>query len=369
MTSLPDDTPSNTAYDSYLKQRYFGSLDGLRFLCIGAVLWHHSMVFGAWESGPMLLSRGWMGVDFFFVLSGFLITTLLLREASKEGRFSLKGFYWRRILRIVPVYLFVVGAVSAYYIGVKGETQYLELVPYYLLFLSNYMTTHIPTLSITWSLSVEEQYYLIWPLLLGLLLRARHLLAPVLIVLIIIIVAPSIFIHNLGIGELQPASVGVLKFNYPVFPYAAILIGSLLAVLLQSPRGFGVLYAMFGARWAALLAFLVLLILLDVFPSNLRGWPELTIHLTMAACLASIVLREDNGLAKVFQLRPLARVGEISYGIYLYHLIALHIANLVAKSGALAVEGIPAMLLYMGLSVVLAEISYRTLEAYFRRFK
>lgn len=87
---------------------------------------------------PLLLTRGFLGVDFFFVLSGFLITTLLLRETAQRGRFSLRDFYRRRIVRIVPVYFFVVTIASVYSVLIKGETQYAGLVPYYYLFLSNF---------------------------------------------------------------------------------------------------------------------------------------------------------------------------------------------------------------------------------------
>ena len=140
--------PNST--NGYRQTRYFPNLDGLRFICISMVLWHHAQPF---ERGTIqLFDRGFLGVDFFFVLSGFLITTLLLRESDQRGQFSIGNFYLRRILRIVPVYFFVVSAVIAYYGLVKGE-QIGHLAPFYYLFLSNFLPEHIPTLSITWSLN------------------------------------------------------------------------------------------------------------------------------------------------------------------------------------------------------------------------
>ena len=91
------------SFASYRETRFFASLDGLRCFCILLVLWHHSPAFVALDRPDGILGRGFTGVDFFFVLSGFLITTLLLREEDRDGRFSLRGFYRRRILRIVPV--------------------------------------------------------------------------------------------------------------------------------------------------------------------------------------------------------------------------------------------------------------------------
>lgn len=116
-TTNPEADPVDVCrYAAFLDRRRFGSLDGLRFFCILAVLWHHSPVLGAMQAPPEFLTRGFLGVDFFFVLSGFLITTLLLREQASTGRFSLSGFYRRRFLRIVPAYLVLVTAVSAWFV-------------------------------------------------------------------------------------------------------------------------------------------------------------------------------------------------------------------------------------------------------------
>ncbi len=99
----PDrETTDPPGFDDYRAARRFSNLDGLRFICIALVLWHHANPFP--DSPLNLFGRGFLGVDFFFVLSGFLITTLLLREADAHGRFSLRDFYLRRIIRIIPVY-------------------------------------------------------------------------------------------------------------------------------------------------------------------------------------------------------------------------------------------------------------------------
>ena len=342
---------------AYRATTRFASLDGLRCLCIALVLWHHAPVRHALEAPPLWAGRGFLGVDFFFVLSGFLITTLLLRERRAQGRVSLRGFYWRRALRILPVYLLVVTAVCAYYVGIKGETRLLELVPFYYLFAANVLTEHVPTLEITWSLAVEEQYYLLWPLLL-VWLPPRTLL-PVLAALVALNVAAVT-------GALRPlgvAPVDLPPLRLEMFPatYAPILLGSALAVILDDARGFRLAAALLGHRAAPVAALAVLAALVAVLPRDLVGWPNLALHLAMTAVLASIVLREDHVLRPVLAARPLARLGEVSYGLYLYHLIALHVAGLaLVRAGVADPWAVTAV--YAVLSVAMAEASFRLYE-------
>lgn len=349
------------AFRAYRATSRFSCLDGLRFFCILAVLWHHAPVHTAMADPAPILGRGFLGVDFFFVLSGFLITTLLLREEARAGQFSLRGFYWRRLLRIVPVYFFVVTLVSFYYVLIQGETQYAELVPFYYLFLSNFLVTDIPLLAPTWSLAVEEQYYLLWPLLL--LVLPRRWILPVLGVLIAVNVAGILGVFApFGI---VPVEAGVLRIALPNATYAPILMGSAVALVLHDRRGFAAAWAALGGRLAPPLTFAVLLALVALAPPDLRGWPNLAIHLAMSASLGTLVIRDRNLLTPLLSLRWVARIGEISYGLYLYHLIALAV---VMK----ALPGLPPMAVlgvYSALAIVMAEISFRTLEKVFQRLR
>jgi peptidoglycan/LPS O-acetylase OafA/YrhL len=329
-----------------------------------AVLWHHGPFLSSLEAPAMILRRGFTGVDFFFVLSGFLITTLLLREQRSNGRFSLKRFYWRRLLRIVPVYLLVVTAVVAYYVIAQGKTEYLRLIPFYYLFLSNFLVSDVPLLGHTWSLAVEEQYYLLWPLLLALL--SRRWILPVLIALIALnIAAVTGALRPFGI---VPVTAGPLVFKMFAATYAPILIGSAVALAMDTSRGFALVARVLGHPAAPVAAFAALLVLWQLLPGKLVGWPNLVMHLTMAACLVSIVLREDNVLRPILAFRPVARVGEISYGIYLYHLIGLHIAN-VALDRAGVDSTLAVLFFYTLISILISEVSFRTFERFFLRMK
>ncbi len=358
------DTPVSLLYTSYLQTRYFSCLNGLRFLSISAVLWHHSKIYGSIPEPIQLLKRGYLGVDFFFVLSGFLITTLLLREADKKGQFSLAKFYLRRFLRIVPVYFFVVSSVSAYFILIKGENQYIEIIPFYYTFLSNFLISGIPILDITWSLSVEEQYYLIWPALLYFF--AKKSFYPVLIVLFCINLAMVFGVFEwVGLHSVETKD---LRFNFATSTYNAILLGSFAAIMLHSGRGFSKLYKVLGSKWACIFAFCLLFLLLQLLPPYLTGLSILLVHIMMVVCLITIVIREDNYLLSVLSCKPIAHIGEISYGIYLYHLIAMHIA-VVTVGRWYADSSFIVMAVYIIASICLAEVSYRTLEAYFRKLK
>jgi len=348
---------SQPSYDAYRQTKHFGSLNGLRFICIFAVLWHHAPVWTAISDAPQILKSGFLGVDFFFVLSGFLITTLLLREEERDGTFSLKGFYWRRSLRILPVYFLIVTALAIYFIGIKGQTELLELLPFYYLFLSNFLATDIPMLAPTWSLSVEEQYYLVWPLLL--LVTPRRYILHVLIGLIALnLVAVSGVLRVIGI---VPIEIGPLVIKMFTATYAPILIGSGLAIVLHNRSGFDRLRQIVGYKAAAPITFALVLIVIHFRPADVTGWPNLLIHTAMALCLASLVIREDHAMTRVLNFRPIVRVGEISYGVYLYHLIGLHIARVgLAKIG---LEGDwTVFLVYTVISLLISEVSFRYYE-------
>ncbi len=358
--SEPTGKTIENAHADYLGTRHFANLDGLRFICISLVLWHHANPLS--QDAHLIFTRGFLGVDFFFVLSGFLITTLLLREAQRYGRFSLRDFYLRRIVRIVPVYFFVVTLVGTYFIIVKGQSDYLRLWPYYYVFLSNFLTEHIPLLDITWSLSVEEQYYMIWPLIM--LLLPIRLVIP----LCFFLVGINVSIAS-GAYYSDPFSLGPLLFQLPNATYAPIILGSLSAILLHRPSGFKLLYPITNGYFAALAGLFFLFLLMAFLPENVLGWPNLLIHLAMTFTLIALVVREKSVLYSVLTFSPIARFGVVSYGIYLYHLLAL---DLVHRVGIPIFGHVNPWIILVGyslLSYLIAEISFRTLEAYFRRFR
>ncbi|MEM8801037.1 MAG: acyltransferase [Pseudomonadota bacterium] len=351
---------SSDAYDAYRATKYFANLDGLRFICIFAVLWHHAPAFS--PTDIQLDNRGFLGVDFFFVLSGYLITTLLLREAAFYGSFSLRDFYIRRAVRILPVYFLVVSCVSFYYIVLKGEHQYLELLPFYYLFLSNFLIDDIPLLAVSWSLSMEEQYYLLWPLLL-LLLPGRWVV-PVLTVLIAI----NVLVITDLIWAPDPVQWGPLWIAMPTATYAPILMGSLAAVVLHYRRSFEWVWPLVSHWSAPVGAMIALVVALELLPGIVTGFPNLAIHSLMTLILITLVVQDRTPFSGFLTHPLIARIGAISYGVYLYHLLALDVVMRVLGYFDIVWPAL-VFVVYTILSCIIAEISFRTFEAYFRRFR
>lgn len=188
------------------------SLDGLRALSILLVLFAHAATTqGAplWMDKPALVSLGNVGVRFFFIISGFLITTLLLRELEAKGRIDLKAFFVRRAYRILPALLVYIGVIWSLYLAGVIELRYRVLsqqmaesaVPdllHALTFTVNYQHDYNWYFNHLWSLSVEEQFYLLWPLaLVGLGLQRARWFA-----LAVLLVAPAcrLLMHLVGWG-------------------------------------------------------------------------------------------------------------------------------------------------------------------------
>jgi peptidoglycan/LPS O-acetylase OafA/YrhL len=341
-------------YASFAKTKKFGSLDGLRAIAILAVVWHHA---GAPVPGWQITIRGFLGVDLFFIISGFLIVTLLLRERRSTGTISLASFYIRRILRIFPAYylmVLMVGTIA--YFKPDGNTS--EAVkrdlPYALLFVSNLVPLY-SQLSITWSLSVEEQFYFVVPTLVK---YSRRALPILLLIAYLLVCVPPFGIF--------PA------LRWPAFfketTFGPILLGAMLACILNEPRGFSRVLHLVGWRPASLIALGLAFAIAGYLPADVSGWPRIAVHWAMLALVASCVVRETNMLAPVLSLWPMRRIGVVSYGIYLYHLLVMHFVL-----RALSVVGLTlGFSNFVGTALAtwaVAELSYRFLESPFLALK
>lgn len=346
-------------HNEFLGTPRFGSLDGLRGLAVAGVVWHHTH--RGFEGLPGSL-RGYLGVDLFFVLSGFLITTLLLREADATGRISLRRFYARRALRIFPLYYGVLLALSLLFLlrpGLGMASTFFEDLPYLATYSSNWI--HSKTfLVIAWSLAAEEQFYLAWPLLLRTLGSGAYWVVGAMIVLGL----------AATIGALDPLLAdlfgpGFRGLEMVQATFNPLLFGVLSAALLHTPRGFEKASRLLGGCYAAPIALGLVVLCANAPTPEPLGWPRPLVQLALSLLVIACVVREDNGLSKLLRWRPLARLGVISYGVYLLHMFALQ-ATRGLLEGTPRVEG-DLFLLTLAVSWVLAELSFRFWEGPFLR--
>ncbi len=343
----------NTEFKNYKTRKYFSALNGLRFISILAVLWHHTT-----DYHDGILGLGYLGVDLFFIISGFLITTLLLREREKTGKISIYNFYMRRSLRIFPIYYLTIIFVFFYLNFVNSDPSQNGLIPYYVFYLSNFLTEHAQNLDITWSLATEEQYYLIWPVLL--ILFRNRIVWVILIALFVLcqLINYGVFDNVIaGLYGLQKLpSMAILETTF-----APIILGSAIALLLHHERSFAIFHFATKANWFAPLIGSLLIAIFMILPADISGTPRVIIHLLMTAFLLALVLKEDQTLVSVLKWQPIDYIGKISYGIYIYHMLVLHVLRIVFEKIDLQS---PILFFIVGSSVTIlvAALSYKFIE-------
>ena len=374
--TLPDAdaaAATDAAFARYRAVKYFGSLDGIRCLSIVAVLWHHAAAdwsiaaFGRGVGPARLAGFGFLGVDVFFTLSGYLIATLLLRERQRRGTIDLKSFYIRRSLRIFPIYYgLLAGVALLYLVAGKGLGVYLHDLPSLATYTADFRHVGDPLTFHAWSLSVEEQFYLVWPPLLVLLAGAA---VPAFLL-------PFLLVNQLvNFGLLDGLLVrlfgeGVLTLHVFDTTFTPIILGVCLAHVLHARGGFGRLWPLVRGRWSVAAYGLVLLGLMCVSPRDISGGYRLLIHLAIALFLAAAVAREDNALARPLSLPFVRRVGVVSYGMYLYHMVVLVFASVAL--GKLGLSKNPGPVLFVVTCVgtyLVSEASWFAVERPLLKFK
>jgi len=347
-----------TPFDRFRQTRFFASLDGLRCLSIIAVLAYHA--FGYRSAGTFWHS-GYYGVDLFFAISGFLITTLLLRERDQTGGLNLQAFYARRSLRIFPLYY----ATLAVYVALVWLSQrdtarghdFLHNLPAFITYTTNWFIDTDATGTIfffAWSLAVEEQFYLLWPAAEKYLPRGLRTVA-LLLIFGVGLAAGGTWLHG---EHIRSTALVIYRSLSP-----ALVGGVIVAHLLHSRRSYEWLHRWLGQRWSspALLALVGLVVAVDAHNG-------LGVKLLMPCLVAACVLQENHGLAPFLQWRPAAFVGRISYGVYLFHMLGVNLAK--ATLAGLHWENDAALLgLSLSITVALAAASFQYFEAWFLQFK
>ena len=341
----------------YKQKKVFGGLDGLRFLSISAVIWHHSV--GSLSSFT-LTQYGFLGVDLFFVISGFLIVTLLLRERDKNGSISLRSFYIRRSLRIFPLYYgFILGLAAIYYF-LYNQSEFgigfLNELPIYLFYLANIFPV---SLNILWSLASEEQFYLVWPFI------ETYLEKHIFILIYSCLIVNQLFnFYHKEISEWM----GIEDMSIFQTTFTPILLGVLLAHLLNNKPSFRLIAPWIRSYYCSLLWLFGLIITCSLLPNDISGMPRLFVQIIMTLLVGSVVINENNVLMPLLLFPPFARVGVISYGVYLFHIHGIVIAEKLLQKVGIE-QGLIVFIFGYSITILIAETSYRLYEMPFLKLK
>lgn len=367
---------------------YFPNLNGVRFIASFSVLIHHieqvKTAFGLPNiyDNYFIKNMGKLGVGLFFTLSGFLITYLLLVEKKKTGQIKLRNFYIRRALRIWPLYLlivilsfFVFPHLSLFYDG-QPLNYFFDSNFYTRLFLFLFMLPNFGLIlfgapylcSQTWSVGVEEQFYILWPLVIGSASFSRAL-RPI-ILYVAVIVAFSYLLIEANRNSLDPVVISKFFTQYlSQFRILTMVIGGAGSYLIFSKR-VNLLSVLFRKKVQILIytiLFICLVIGVHIPYFNLEFYALFFCYFIM-----NVAANPDS----IFNLeyRPVSYLGKVSYGTYMYHtaMTAFTINFLLKFSGLDSQSPAFTILIYLGaiaLSFLVSGLSYAYFEKPFLRLK
>lgn len=328
------------------------SIDTLRFVAVLLVMFAHFPLVGVLARG------GWIGVDLFFVLSGFLIGSLLVSELEEHETIDVRRFLVRRGLKIYPIfYLYVATAVASRLLA--GGSLRLRDVLGDMFFLQNYIGSIFEH---TWSLGVEEHFYLSAPFLVAGAAR-RGLLRPQ--VTVAAVAAISLVLLGLRFATYQSSEWAALTHHYPThLRIDALLVGVALAVLLRTSSKFRDTLERRGRR----LLLPALVVLLFPFAASIDSLAMNTLQLAMmpysfAVVVAFAVVRHDARILTTRAMRLLSTLGRASYATYLWHIIVRNLVQRGAPSVGLDENGTLTFALFVVASFALGIAVTKAVEA------
>lgn len=357
--------------------KYIRELDGVRAVAIILVMLFHYYY---------LLEVGWIGVQLFFVLSGYLITTILLKDKDQEKGFYLKRFYWRRALRIFPLYYAYLGIFFLAFLFYGYPAFFPDLAPFLFSYTYNiYPLVHNfelnPVFTHFWSLSVEEQFYLFWPFVIYHLNRKQLRIALSLVILLSPLVR-FLFGEWLFYLNTEHKDIGQIIYRLTLSHIDAFAFGALIPVFKLdkvSTERIGYIIAPFA--FFLLLGYFNYTTMNDskVGPSSLgypngslynfqHVWSYTVINAASLSFILSVLVLNNRCLVRaLFGNSMLVEIGKISYGMYIYHWVILSFI----KSYAIQYisNGLVLFLSYFLITFIISWLSYYLFELIFIKMK
>ncbi|GGU19679.1 acyltransferase family protein [Lentzea flava] len=304
----------------FMAMRRFPALDGLRaFAAVIVVFFHFGGAEWKWLSG-------WVGVYLFFVLSGFLITTLLLREQDTKGRISLKNFYIRRVFRIMPPYFVIFAFIMAFFY-LRGDfftIRYPETLKYYLTFMNEFLPEGMKGapndyFSGSWTLGIEQKFYLVWPALMvfaGVAAARRRVY--------IALGAMAVLVACIPLTAGWYTSYSMTALYTSTVHYVVLLIGALLAIVMNSKRLFKLVQPLTHPLVApvAMIGFAVLHVNMETLWHSTGNAVVLLLAYAVLTAMLIVSLLGRNPMTWLLSTAPMRFVGDRSYSLYLFQGIA-----------------------------------------------
>lgn len=285
------------------------SLDGVRTISIALVVLSH--IFIALKIHEPF-SLGNLGVRIFFVISGFLITGLLLNEIDKSQTINLKKFYFRRTLRIFPAFYFYLCVMLAATLAGFIVIPLISFVPAFA-YLSNYISTKSWFLGHSWSLAVEEQFYLLLPALLLLAGKKRALI----ILCLVMVASPMIRIVSYHLfGDNGGSTNFVYVFHHNM---DALVAGCLLTFLRQTLHAWRPYQILLNTKLFFLVLILIIVAAMQSEHPHLNNLFCISaINIGLALCIDWAVTNHDGLIGRALNSKPMVTLGMMSYSIYLW---------------------------------------------------
>jgi peptidoglycan/LPS O-acetylase OafA/YrhL len=331
------------SYEKYLADAYRPAFDGMRAIGFLLVITAHI------PSVPIFgYLQGWTGVWLFLVISGYLVTMLMLREETSQGHVAFGTFIIKRFFRIVPSYwlaiLIYLAACLALPPLAADYEDIMARLPFLFGFMPEYANAHGYTiLTHMWTVGVEVKFYLLFPPIVFLLIKNANLRFAITAMAAVLLIA---------IGSFRAQS------------YCAILFGALLALALERPHGYAVIASLTRAPVAVPLGMIVALFVM------LRYTEQLTAVAVVTTYLVAYAMLRKSTLLWILTLKPLAYLGRRSYGAYLLHFLAIRIGYLLFPDET-TMSGLLTACFCLAITVPAAELIYQAIErpgmAYGRR--